>query len=210
MFALGAVLVAASGGSAFGHGSAPGLMFRVVHEAPDVSAVPPSLLPVVLDCLLKDPARRPSPRELLVRCAERAGGGAGIDGRDSVTHEATVADEAPAASPPLPPTETVGPVPALPLAIYRVPRRAWLLQVLRHGIAVAGPAVGAMVSAEHALPVAIPVTASVVAVAVGIRLLGLHGAAKDALTLTPLDSTARLPEALRQYAERHRVHVQQR
>ncbi|MGC5412428.1 protein kinase domain-containing protein, partial [Streptomyces sp. DT225] len=40
VFALGAVLVAAAGGSAFGAGTPMGLMYRSVHEAPDLGAVP--------------------------------------------------------------------------------------------------------------------------------------------------------------------------
>ncbi|WP_329210662.1 hypothetical protein [Streptomyces sp. NBC_00683] len=40
MFALGAVLVAAAGGSAFGAGTPMGLMCRSVHAPPDLTAVP--------------------------------------------------------------------------------------------------------------------------------------------------------------------------
>ncbi|MFJ9968054.1 serine/threonine-protein kinase [Streptomyces avermitilis] len=65
VFALGAVLVAAAGGSPFGQGTPVALMYRSVHQAPDVTAVSLSLRPTVEACLAKDPARRPTPESLL-------------------------------------------------------------------------------------------------------------------------------------------------
>ncbi|WP_331728669.1 RodZ domain-containing protein [Streptomyces sp. NBC_00158] len=65
VFALGAVLVSAAGGSAFGSGTPMGLMYRSVHEPADLSAVPAGSRPVVAACLSKDPADRPSPARLL-------------------------------------------------------------------------------------------------------------------------------------------------
>ncbi|MFG2332657.1 serine/threonine-protein kinase [Streptomyces sp. NPDC048604] len=65
VFALGAVLVAAAGGSAFGGGTPMGLMYRSVHEAPDLTAVPDGLRPVLAACLAKNPAERPTPARLL-------------------------------------------------------------------------------------------------------------------------------------------------
>jgi serine/threonine protein kinase len=65
VFALGAVLVAAAGGSAFGTGTPMGLMYRSVHEPADLSAVPWELRSLVAACLSKDPADRPTPEALL-------------------------------------------------------------------------------------------------------------------------------------------------
>ncbi|AWL86735.1 serine/threonine protein kinase [Streptomyces griseus] len=65
VFALGAVLVAAAGGSAFGAGTPMGMMYRSVHEPPDLAAVPEGLRPVVAACLAKAPAERPTPAALL-------------------------------------------------------------------------------------------------------------------------------------------------
>ncbi|MGW1846327.1 serine/threonine-protein kinase [Streptomyces sp. NPDC001966] len=71
MFALGAVLVAAAGGSAFGEGQVFGLLYRAVHEEADVSAIPGDLRPLVAACLRKEPELRPTPEQLLVACADR-------------------------------------------------------------------------------------------------------------------------------------------
>jgi predicted Ser/Thr protein kinase len=65
VFALGAVLVAAAGGSAFGDGTSMALMYRSVHHPADLSAVPGALRGAVGACLEKDPARRPTPERLL-------------------------------------------------------------------------------------------------------------------------------------------------
>ncbi|WP_445527893.1 serine/threonine-protein kinase [Streptomyces cyslabdanicus] len=65
IFALGAVLVAAAGGSAFGQGTPMGLMYRSVHQEADLSAVPSGLRPTVAACLAKDPGQRPTAANLL-------------------------------------------------------------------------------------------------------------------------------------------------
>ncbi|MFE5486848.1 serine/threonine-protein kinase [Streptomyces sp. NPDC056527] len=65
VFALGAVLVAAAGGRAFGDGTPMGLMYRSVHEAADLTTVPAGLRDLVASCLAKDPADRPTPGEIL-------------------------------------------------------------------------------------------------------------------------------------------------
>ncbi|MEU1350697.1 serine/threonine-protein kinase [Streptomyces sp. NPDC005795] len=65
VFALGAVLVAAAGGSAFGAGTPMGLMYRSVHEAPDLTVVPDGLRAIVASCLAKEPGGRPTPERLL-------------------------------------------------------------------------------------------------------------------------------------------------
>ena len=65
VFALGAVLVSAAGGTAFGTGTPLGLMYRSVHEPADLSALPEQLRSLVAACLSKDPAGRPTPEEVL-------------------------------------------------------------------------------------------------------------------------------------------------
>ncbi|WP_452832202.1 serine/threonine-protein kinase [Streptomyces litmocidini] len=77
VFALGAVLVAAAGGRPFGEGTPMGLMYRSVHEAPDLGAVPEALRPLVGRCLAKNPAERPTPDALMDELTEgRSGAGA--------------------------------------------------------------------------------------------------------------------------------------
>ncbi|MFJ8658518.1 serine/threonine-protein kinase [Streptomyces sp. NPDC093795] len=90
VFALGAVLAAAAGGQAFGEGTPMALMYRAVHEPPDLSALPPGLRPVVAACLAKDPADRPTPRGLLDEFAPDPAGGGGSASADPVTHPPTL------------------------------------------------------------------------------------------------------------------------
>ncbi|MFP5375452.1 MAG: serine/threonine-protein kinase, partial [Acidimicrobiia bacterium] len=49
----------------FGEGEAAGLLYKVVHEQPDLSGVPAGLLPFVQASLDKDPANRPTAAELV-------------------------------------------------------------------------------------------------------------------------------------------------
>lgn len=66
VFALGSVLVyAATGGGPFGEGATSALVYRVVHQEPDLSKVPPSLVPLIVPCLVREPAHRPTPTRLL-------------------------------------------------------------------------------------------------------------------------------------------------
>lgn len=66
VFALGSVLVyAATGSGPFGEGATSALVYRVVHQEPDLSRVPPSLVPLIVPCLVREPAKRPTPTRLL-------------------------------------------------------------------------------------------------------------------------------------------------
>ncbi|MFE2111336.1 serine/threonine-protein kinase [Kitasatospora sp. NPDC059463] len=69
VFSLGAVLAyAATGTMPFGSGvSAPVLLYRVLHEEPDLAGLAGPLYPLVRDCLAKDPAARPTPALLRER-----------------------------------------------------------------------------------------------------------------------------------------------
>ncbi|MEV6104318.1 serine/threonine-protein kinase [Streptomyces sp. NPDC051940] len=64
VFALGGVLVfAATGRAPFGHGS--GVMFRVVHDEPELDGVPQGLRGLVERCLEKETDRRPTTEQVL-------------------------------------------------------------------------------------------------------------------------------------------------
>ncbi|WP_405959068.1 serine/threonine-protein kinase [Streptomyces sp. NBC_00868] len=65
MFALGVVLTQAAGGSPFGDGPSAARHYKVVHEEPDLTAVPGELREAVAACLSKDPQARPTPSAFL-------------------------------------------------------------------------------------------------------------------------------------------------
>ncbi|MFG1807034.1 serine/threonine-protein kinase [Streptomyces sp. NPDC049040] len=73
VFAFGATLAyAATADSPFGQGSSEVMLYRVVHEEPDLAGVPDVLAPLVHACLAKDPEERPSTVQLSERLAEIA------------------------------------------------------------------------------------------------------------------------------------------
>ncbi|MFD7817320.1 serine/threonine-protein kinase [Streptomyces sp. NPDC059785] len=118
VFALGAVLVAAAGGSAFGGGTPMALMYRSVHHDADVSAVPAALRPVVTACLAKSPAQRPTPEQLL----EQLTAPAPVDPAATTapaTQPATIQSSAVPLLPPPPPPTT--PPHYVPTAVASVP-----------------------------------------------------------------------------------------
>ncbi|WP_407561157.1 bifunctional serine/threonine-protein kinase/ABC transporter substrate-binding protein [Streptomyces sp. 184] len=65
VFALGCVLAyAVTGRPPFGTGAVDALLYRTVHDEPDLSGVPDGVRDVVARCLARDPAARPSATEL--------------------------------------------------------------------------------------------------------------------------------------------------
>ena len=59
------VAYAASGQSPFGTGASDVILYRIVHGAPDITAVPPGLRPLVEAALAKEPRDRPTAPQLL-------------------------------------------------------------------------------------------------------------------------------------------------
>ncbi|MFI5746586.1 serine/threonine-protein kinase [Streptomyces sp. NPDC051644] len=69
IFALGQVAAyAATGSPAFGEGTSHGVLYRIVHEEPDLTAVPEKLVELVTRCLAKDPEARPTITEIIALC----------------------------------------------------------------------------------------------------------------------------------------------
>ncbi len=71
------VAYAASGQSPFGSGTSESMLYRIVHEAPDITAVPPRLRPLVQAALAKDPQARPTAPQLLTELTRGAAAPAG-------------------------------------------------------------------------------------------------------------------------------------
>ncbi|GGV11718.1 hypothetical protein GCM10010260_58110 [Streptomyces filipinensis] len=74
VFALAGLLVfAATGRPPFGHGQAADLLYRVQYTEPDLNGVPESLLPLLAQCLDKNPFRRPTTGWLASRLHDGGG-----------------------------------------------------------------------------------------------------------------------------------------
>ncbi|MEU5437066.1 serine/threonine-protein kinase [Streptomyces sp. NPDC020719] len=95
VFSLGATLAyAAMGDSPFGHGSSEVMLYRVVHEEPQLHGVPDALAPLVRACLAKDPEERPSTLQLSMRLKEIAAREAqgGLDARPPAQRDRSEAE----------------------------------------------------------------------------------------------------------------------
>ncbi|MGK5549023.1 protein kinase domain-containing protein [Streptomyces sp. URMC 127] len=133
VFALASLLVhAATGRGPFESESPYIVAYQVVHTEPDLTGVPADLVPLVQDCLAKDPAQRPTPDAIMARLprALRHGGvgvrrveAAGPD--DSVPTHVRVpppreeGEEAPGTA-----AQTPGPAAQVPVSAARTPGRA--------------------------------------------------------------------------------------
>ncbi|SEG73356.1 Serine/threonine protein kinase [Thermomonospora echinospora] len=113
VFAWGAtMLFAASGRMPFGADSVPAVIQRVLYEEPDLGPLPQSLRGVVGEALSKDPARRPTARQLLDRLLGQESPVSDMP-EPMVTEARTLAAERPPR--PAPPTDTE-PMPEVPAA----------------------------------------------------------------------------------------------
>ena len=74
VFSLGLVAShAASGNQAFGDGTPHGVLYRVIHEEPQLTGVPWELHDLISRCLAKNPADRPSTAQVIELCQAAAG-----------------------------------------------------------------------------------------------------------------------------------------
>lgn len=79
IFSLGCVLVyAATGGRPFGTGPVEAMLFRTVHDEPDLGEVPSGVRPLIEECLAKDPARRPDAARIIAEWAGSDEPGRGV------------------------------------------------------------------------------------------------------------------------------------
>ncbi|MFI7144877.1 protein kinase [Nonomuraea sp. NPDC050022] len=117
MFAWACTLLfAASGQPPFGQDSLPAVVNRIIHTDADVTPIQdPALRSLVTDCLAKDPGRRPTAGEALMRLLGHGPGGAspGLQHQPGgaspiLLHQGTAV----AASGPVPPV-TSGPIPVM-------------------------------------------------------------------------------------------------
>ncbi|MEU9145468.1 protein kinase [Streptomyces sp. NPDC048349] len=121
MFALGVVLAQAAGGSPFGDGPSAARHYKVVHEEPDLSAVPRELRAAVSACLSKDPEARPTPTAFLGSLTVRHPAGDGWL-PDAATQLLPRAE--PAAHPTAPDAPRATPAPQVPSPVGTAPGTA--------------------------------------------------------------------------------------
>ncbi|MFJ8952851.1 protein kinase [Streptomyces sp. NPDC102381] len=77
VFALGQTAAfAALGAPLYGEGQSVGVLYRIVHERPDLSVLPEELRPILDRCLQARPEDRATPEELVAWCRRSLGGGA--------------------------------------------------------------------------------------------------------------------------------------
>ncbi|RKN40166.1 serine/threonine protein kinase [Streptomyces hoynatensis] len=100
VFSLGSVACyAATGGHAFGEGQVPALIYRIVNERPRLQECPEAIRELILRCLAKAPADRPSPAEVAEAC-RALGSGAGQRRAEGWLPPAVKADVRAVAAPP--------------------------------------------------------------------------------------------------------------
>ncbi|MEU9081418.1 serine/threonine-protein kinase [Streptomyces sp. NPDC048357] len=69
VFALGQIAAyAAIGAPAYGDGPSHAVLYRIVHEDPDLSRLPSELRPLIARCLSREPAGRPALTEIIEQC----------------------------------------------------------------------------------------------------------------------------------------------
>ena len=75
VFAWGSVVMfAATGRGPFGEGRPEAILYRIVHEEPDLSGLDARLVPIVRAALARDPGSRPSTLDLIEAVSEAAAG----------------------------------------------------------------------------------------------------------------------------------------
>ncbi|MFW6720388.1 serine/threonine-protein kinase [Streptomyces sp. MAR4 CNY-716] len=157
VFALGQVTVyAATGTPAFGEGSSHAVLYRIVHEEPDLGDLPTELRELATVCLEKNPAHRPTTTEIIELCRRASPGtrpphpdqwlpaamAADIDRHTRALTEPTIRLSPPTYAPPPPRTPTSGFAPPPPGPSPRSTRFRWiLLPIVLVGLLILGNAI---------------------------------------------------------------------
>ncbi|WP_200837966.1 serine/threonine-protein kinase, partial [Streptomyces sp. WAC05374] len=116
IFALGQVTAyAALGSPAFGEGTSHGVLYRIVHEEPQLDGLPDRLRELVTRCLAKDPEARPSVTDILALC-QAASDQTALRRPEEWLPGAVAADITTRAAAPAPAAATTPPPPAQPPA----------------------------------------------------------------------------------------------
>ncbi|MEU6987251.1 bifunctional serine/threonine-protein kinase/ABC transporter substrate-binding protein [Streptomyces sp. NPDC046324] len=175
VFSLGCVLAyATTGQRPFGTGGVAAVVYRTVHEEPDLDGLPEALLPLVTACLAKDPADRPTAVDVRARLgpAEGPAGDWLPPGLPALIAErsARVLD--------LPVAEPTVVVPSAPPARTSPSRRRFLALGSAAAVAGAGGLTAWLVNRAPASPAAGGPPASLPTYAIGIQtdLSGPHAA----------------------------------
>ncbi|WP_336212987.1 serine/threonine protein kinase [Nonomuraea sp. LPB2021202275-12-8] len=100
----GTMVYAASGKPPFGSDTMPAVIHRVLNQPPDVSGLDGPLREVVLACLSKDPAQRPTAEQVIMRLLQRPVPPSGILAQGSAAAVPAESWPAPAPYPTHPPT----------------------------------------------------------------------------------------------------------
>jgi serine/threonine protein kinase len=137
VFSWGAtVAFASTGRSPFGEGRPDAVLYRVVHEPPDLVGLDPRLEPLVRQALEKDPERRPTPDNLLLGLVRTAMAGVvpagGADAMTTAVLDRTWHQGTPLVPPPILPPPAVVPVGVGPPAPDEEPRdrrKLWWLGI---------------------------------------------------------------------------------
>ncbi|MET8766192.1 protein kinase [Streptomyces sp. NPDC004658] len=117
VFALGQTAAfAALGRPLYGDGPAVNVLYRIVHEEPDLDLLPEPLRPLLARCLAADPAERATPAEVVDWCRRRLGADADAGGGPAVWREVTGPEVAVPA--PVPEPTPAYPQPPVPTPAY--------------------------------------------------------------------------------------------
>lgn len=88
VFALGQTAAfAALGEPLYGQGTSAGVLYRIVHNEPELDRLPAELRPLIARCLAADPEERATPAEVVEWCRQRLGRDADGGGAPAVWQE---------------------------------------------------------------------------------------------------------------------------